>query len=165
MPASRLSAISISPVMSCTHSGSLPVFLGYLRRSSEMTCTCVSTIIVELLFVVPLGMFDARGCARQESPTLYQAIRACDVLAHNSTASRLRHRLDHFAQLLEVIPRMVGMRVVARPEKLVLAHKRHQPRDRPLVRISRNEALTLKIVRRFLAQLHRLTDSRAADDR
>src|SRR5713226_2838445 len=49
MPASRLSAISISPVMSCTHSGSLPVFLGYLRWSSEMTCTCVSIIMVELL--------------------------------------------------------------------------------------------------------------------
>src|SRR5216684_3280331 len=47
----------------------------------------------------------------------------------------------------------------------VLAHKRHQPRDRPFVRVSRNEALPLEIVRRFLAQLHRLTDSRAADDR
>src|SRR5713101_3759107 len=130
-----------------------------------MTCTCVSTIIVELLFVVPLGMFDARGCARQESPTLYQAIRARDVLAHDSAASRLRHRFDHFAQLFEVIPRMVGMRVVARPEKLVLAHERHQPHDRTLVRVSRNEALAFEIVRRFLAQLHRLTYSRSADDR
>src|SRR5260370_41576014 len=104
MPASRLTAISISPVMCCPHSGSLPVFLGYLRWSSEMTCACVSTIMAELLFVVPLGMFDARGCARQESPTLYQAIRACDVLAHNSTASRLGHLLDHFSQVFEGIP-------------------------------------------------------------
>src|SRR5229473_2758325 len=96
---------------------------------------------------------------------LHQTICSRDVLAHYSAASRLRHRLDHFAQLLEVIPRMVGMRVVARPEKLALAHERHQPRDRPFVRVSRNEALTLEIVRRFLAQLHRLTDSRAADDR
>src|SRR5260370_41958922 len=107
MPASRLTAISISPVMCCPHSGSLPVFLGYLRWSSEMTCACVSTIMAELLFVVPLGMFDARGCARQESPTLYQAIRAGDVLAHNSTASRLGHWLARFVQLFQVIPRLL----------------------------------------------------------
>src|SRR5260370_35920723 len=127
MPASRLTAISISPVMCCPHSGSLPVFLGYLRWSSEMTCACVSTIMAELLFVVPLGMFDARGCARQESPTLYQAIRACDVLALDSAASRLRHRLHHFPQLPASIPRLGGMGAVTRPEKHVAALHGHHP--------------------------------------
>src|SRR6266851_9861802 len=111
-----------------------------------MTCTCVSTIMADLLFVVPLGM-SIRAAAPARNRRCYIRTRRRYIRPYaRATFSptiprRLRHRLDHFAQLLEVIPRMVGMRVVARPEKLVLAHERHQPRDRPFVRVSRNEAL------------------------
>src|SRR5260370_10931240 len=103
-----------------------------------MTCTCVSTIMAELLFVVPLGMSTraaapARNRRRyiRNRRRLYQTICSRDVLAHNSAASRLRHRLDHFAPLLQVISPMGGMRGVARPEKLVLAPQPHPPHDLP----------------------------------
>src|SRR5437879_824501 len=49
---------------------------------------------------------------------------------------------------------MVGMRVVARPEELVLAEERHQPGDRALVRIRRDEALPPEVVRWLLLQAH-----------
>src|SRR6266436_845159 len=49
---------------------------------------------------------------------------------------------------------MVGMGIVAGPEELVLADVRHQPGDRALVWIRRDEALPLEVVRRFLRQAH-----------
>src|SRR5882762_4103944 len=49
---------------------------------------------------------------------------------------------------------MVGMRIVARPEELVLADVRHQRGDRALVRVRRDEALPLEVVRRLLPQAH-----------
>src|SRR5437762_13774554 len=47
---------------------------------------------------------------------------------------------------------MVGMRVVARPEELVLAEERHKRGDRALVRIRRDEALPPEVVRWLLLQ-------------
>src|SRR6266851_3309278 len=46
------------------------------------------------------------------------------------------------------------MRVVARPEELVLADVRHQRGDSALVRVRRDEALPLEVVRRLLLQAH-----------
>src|SRR5262245_20836604 len=50
---------------------------------------------------------------------------------------------------------MVRVRIVAGPEELVFANVGHLRRDRPLVRIRRDEALTLEVERRLLLQTHR----------
>src|SRR3989475_10249458 len=109
---------------------------------------------------------------RRASRRLYRTpSRSCepvgsrDVLAQNSAAPGLRHRRDHPAQLFQIRAGMIGMRVVARPEELVLADVRHQRGDRALVRVRRDEALPLEVVRRLLLQPHGRAERRPGEGR
>ena len=52
---------------------------------------------------------------------LAQFVGFCDVLAEDGAAPRFLHRRDESAQLFQVVARMIGMRIVARPEEFVLA--------------------------------------------
>ena len=60
---------------------------------------------------------------------------------------------------------MVGVGIIARPEELVLPDVGHQPGDRALVRIRRDEALPLEVVRRLLGQAHGGAQRRAGEGR
>src|SRR5262245_23506999 len=81
-----------------------------------------------------------------------EVVGAGDVAAQDGVARRIGHRRDHLLQLLEVVAGMIRMRVVAGPEEAVLADQLHHGRDRPLVRIGGDVALTLEVVRRLLAK-------------
>src|ERR1700687_3423191 len=59
---------------------------------------------------------------------------------------------------------MVGMRVVARPEKFVLADYLHHCGDRPLIGIRRDVALALEIIRRSLLQSDRRAERGSIED-
>src|SRR6202022_3841603 len=60
---------------------------------------------------------------------------------------------------------MIWMRIVARPEELVLADMRHQCSDRALIRIRRDEALPLEIVRRLFLQAYGRAERRPGERR
>src|SRR5262245_7430764 len=77
-----------------------------------------------------------------------------DVLAEDPAAGGRGHRRHHLPELREVAAGMVGVRVVARPEEAVLADQRHQSGDRALVRVGRDVALPLEVVRRLLGEAH-----------
>src|SRR5215470_4011359 len=97
--------------------------------------------------------------------SLYEAVGARDVLAEHSAAPGLGHRRDHPAQLFQIRAGMIGMRIVARPEELVLADVRHQRGDRAFVRICRDEALPFEVVRRLLFQTYGRAERRPAEGR
>src|SRR5882672_5596242 len=57
------------------------------------------------------------------------------------------------------------MRIVAGPEELVLADVLHQRGDRALVRVRRDEALPLEVIRRLLLEAHGRTERRPGEGR
>src|SRR5208282_2004369 len=79
-------------------------------------------------------------------------------------APRLLHRRDHPLQLLEIIPGMIGMRIVTRPEELVLADNRHNRSNSTFVRIRRDITLPLEVVRRLLLEPDRRAERSAVED-
>src|SRR5713226_3104395 len=69
-----------------------------------------------------------------------------DVFAQYSSAGRRGHPFDHPAQLSEIVTRMVGMRIVTRPEEAIIADQPRHRGDRALVRVARDVALPLEVI-------------------
>src|SRR5262245_26952021 len=76
------------------------------------------------------------------------------VLADDLLPGWLRHRLDQLAQLVHVIPRVVEVREVRRPEELVRPDKIDDVAEGFFVRVARNPALPVEVITRLLLQPH-----------
>src|SRR5216683_6966802 len=67
-----------------------------------------------------------------------------------------RHRLDQFTQLRHVIPGMVEVRKIRRPEKFVGSDEIDDVAEGLFIRVAGDPALPIKIVTRLLLQPDRL---------
>src|SRR5579863_2264559 len=95
---------------------------------------------------------------------LHELICARDVFAEDPAAARLGHRRDHSLELLEIVAGMIGMRIVSRPEKFILADNLHHRRDSTFVGIGGDETLALEVVRRLLLEPDRRAEGGAVED-
>src|SRR5580658_5479066 len=103
---------------------------------------------------------------RAEQPALQsdELVRARYILAEYAAASRRSHRRDHPLQLFKIVAGMIGMRIVGRPEELVLADNLHHRRYRAFVGIGGDVTLALEVVRRLLLEPHRRAERGAVED-
>src|SRR5580704_3226991 len=107
----------------------------------------------------------AEGCGAS-NPALqsHELVRARYILAEYAAASRRSHRRDHPLQLFKIVAGMIGMRIVGRPEELVLAYNLHHRRDRTFVGIGGDVTLALEVVRRLLLEPDRRAERGAVED-
>src|SRR5260370_12144152 len=74
------------------------------------------------------------------------------ITAEQLRAGFARHGRRHMFQCLQIVARVVWMRIVVGPEEAVAAVERRQCRNRMLVGIGGDPALAAKIVTRLVAQ-------------